>query len=61
MKNLTKNTKGNIFGISLMILATLFLSILLHYELIEKYIGFALIPLMAAYQLGQYSERKFKK
>jgi hypothetical protein len=28
---------------------------------LEKYIPFALIPILAAYFLGQYAERKFKK
>ncbi|EMQ93776.1 hypothetical protein D778_01527 [Xanthomarina gelatinilytica] len=30
------------------------------YGLLEKYMAFALIPILIAYQLGQYSERKFK-
>ena len=35
--------------------------ILSSYGLLKKYTGFALIPILIAYLLGQYSERKFKK
>jgi hypothetical protein len=61
MEKLSANKKKRIFGMVFMIIATIFLVTLTHLGLIEKYIDFALIPLMAAYQLGQYSERKFKK
>jgi len=44
-----------------MIISTIILVILLEYGFLEEYIGFALIPILIAYQLGQYSERKFKK
>jgi len=50
-----------IFDIIFMIISTIILIILLEYGFLEKYIGFALIPILIAYQLGQYSERKFKK
>ena len=58
-KNRTMNKR--IFDIIFMIISTIILVILLEYGFLEKYIGFALIPILIAYQLGQYSERKFKK
>ena len=53
--------KKRIFDMIFMIVSAIILVILLEYGLLEKYIGFALIPILIAYQLGQYSERKFKK
>ena len=58
-KNSTMNKR--IFDIIFMIISTIILVILLEYGFLEEYIGFALIPILIAYQLGQYSERKFKK
>lgn len=55
------NIKKRTFDVIFIILAAISLMILIEFDLIEKYIGFALIPLIIAYQLGQYSERKFKK
>ena len=49
------------FDIIFIIISAIILLVLIEYELLEKYIGFALIPILIAYQLGQYSERKFKK
>ena len=54
--NVTKRT----FDIIFIILSAIILSALIYFDLIEKYIGFALIPILIAYQLGKYSERKFK-
>ncbi len=43
------------------ILSTATILILLsHYNLLEKYIGLAFIPILIAYRLGQYSERRLK-
>ena len=53
--------KKRIFDMIFIIISAIILTALLEYDLIEKYIGFALIPILIAYQLGQYSERKFKK
>jgi len=50
-----------IFDIIFIIISAIILIILIEFDIIEKYIGFALIPILIAYQLGQYSERKFKK
>ena len=55
------NKKKVIFFMIFLILAAIGLTILIELELVEKYIGFGLIPLIIAYQLGQYSERKLKK
>lgn len=30
-----------------------------HFDLLEKYVVFAMVPLMGAYFLGQYSEKKY--
>ena len=49
------------FDIIFIVISTIILIILLEYGLMEKYIGFALIPILIAYYIGQYSERKFKK
>lgn len=52
--------RKKIFDIIFMIISALILVVLLEYGFVEKYFGFALIPILIAYQLGQYSERKFK-
>ena len=53
--------KKRFFDIIFIIISAIILLVLIEYELLEKYIGFGLIPILIAYQLGQYSERKFKK
>jgi len=53
--------KKRIFDIIFIIISAIILIILTEYDLLEKNIGFSLIPILIAYQLGQYSERKFKK
>ena len=55
------NYEKKLFDMIFIIISTLILIILNHYGLLEKYLGFALIPILIAYILGQYSERKFKK
>ncbi len=42
------------------ILSASILIALSEYGILEKHMGFSLIPLLIAYYLGQYSERKFK-
>jgi len=59
-KNL-KNMKKRTFDIIFIIISTIILIVLSKYGLLEKYMAFSLIPILIAYQLGQYSERKFKK
>jgi len=39
---------------------TAFLAILIILDLLEQSAKFGLIPLLVAYYIGQYSERKFK-
>ncbi len=51
--------KKTIFDITFIVVATLILILLDQYGLLEKYLGFALIPILIAYFLGQYSGRKF--
>ena len=53
--------RKRIFDIIFIIVSAIILIALLEYGFLEKYMGFALIPILIAYQLGQYSERKFKK
>ncbi len=48
------------FDIIFIILSTAILIVLSEYEILEKYIAFSIIPILIAYFLGQYSERKFK-
>lgn len=50
-----------IFTYLFILVTAIFLSILMRFDLCEKYIGFVLIPMLAAYYLGQYSERKYPK
>lgn len=49
-----------IIDVLFVILITLILTGLDHFELLENYIGYALIPILAAYFIGQQIERKFK-
>ncbi len=51
--------KKRFFDIIFIIISAIILLVLIEYELLEKHIGFALIPILIAYQLGQYSELKF--
>ncbi|MGY3052250.1 hypothetical protein ACVWYG_000440 [Pedobacter sp. UYEF25] len=53
--------KKPIIDVLFILIAAVFLVVLSQYGLLEKYIGLSLIPILIAYQLGQYSERKFKK
>ena len=53
--------KKRTFDIIFIIISTIMLIVLSEYRLLEKYLAFSLIPILIAYQLGQYSERKFKK
>jgi len=52
------NKKKIIFDAAFIIIAAAILTIFVECELIEKYIGFALIPIIIAYYFGQYVERK---
>ena len=52
------NKKKLIFDAAFIIVAAAILTILVDRELIEKYIGLALIPILIAYYFGQYVERK---
>ena len=53
--------KKRTFDIIFIIISTAILITLSEYGLFETYMGFSLIPILIAYQLGQYSERKLKK
>ncbi|RZK02462.1 MAG: hypothetical protein EOO46_18530 [Flavobacterium sp.] len=47
------------FGLLFIVISAGILLILNHFGYLEKYSAFALIPILAAYFLGQFSERKF--
>lgn len=52
--------KKIIFDVLFIIISTLILIGLNHFGLLEKYIGFSLIPILIAYFLGQFVKSKFK-
>ncbi|WP_417236918.1 hypothetical protein [Bizionia paragorgiae] len=54
------NIKKRTFDLIFIIVSTAILIALSEYGLLEKYMAFALIPILIAYQLGQYSQKKFK-
>jgi len=47
-----------IFDLGFIVIAAVILTVLVESGLIEKYIGFALIPILIAYYFGQFVERK---
>jgi predicted membrane protein len=55
------NKKKIIFDLVFIVMAAAILSFLVDSEIIEKYIGFSLIPILIAYYLGQLVERKTRK
>lgn len=52
--------KTFIYDASFLVIATLFLTAVNHYDLLEQYFGYALIPFMAAYLIGKYVGGKSK-
>lgn len=52
--------KKRTFSLIFILLSAIFITIIISLDLNEMYMGFALIPILIAYQVGQYSERKFK-
>lgn len=48
------------FDIIFIVIATSILILLSEYGILAKYIAFSIIPILIAYFLGQYSERKFR-
>jgi hypothetical protein len=52
--------KERIFDAIFIVISATILIVLAEYGFLEKYMGFLLLPVLVAYQLGQYSERKFK-
>jgi len=53
-------SKRKAFDMFFTVVSAVFLIVLMEFNLIEKYIGLALIPILTAYHIGKYSERKFK-
>lgn len=54
------NIKKYLHDVSFLILAAVFLTLVNNYGLKETHFGYALIPLIAAYIIGQYVGAKFK-
>ncbi len=52
------NKKKIIFDLIFIVIIAVIMTVLFKYGLIEKYIGFSLIPILIAYYLGQFVERK---
>jgi predicted membrane protein len=52
------NKKKILFDLAFIVIATAILIVIVESGLIEKHIGFALIPILIAYYLGQFVERK---
>lgn len=52
--------KKIMFDAFFIVLSGLILIVLNEYGLVEKHIGYALIPVLFAYYLGQFVERKIK-
>jgi len=53
--------KNNIFDLIFISIAAVFVLIINHYNLAEKYWHFALLPLMGAYYVGKYVGIKYEK
>lgn len=51
--------RKHLFDIAFIIVSTAILLVLVRWDLLEKYIGFSLIPVLIAYQLGKFTQRKF--
>lgn len=49
-----------IIDVLFIVLTAIILTGLDYFELLENYIGYALVPILAAYFLGQQVERKFR-
>jgi hypothetical protein len=49
-----------IFDVIFIVISAAILIGLSKFDLVEKHMGFSLLPILIAQQLGQYSERKFK-
>ena len=52
------NKKKIIFDLIFIVVSAIVLIVLNEFGLIEKYVGFSLLPILVAYFLGQLVERK---
>lgn len=52
-------TKRILLDVSFIVITAVMLSFLSKYGLLEKYAHYAFIPILMAYSLGKYVERKF--
>ena len=53
--------KKRTFDIIMILLIAIIMIILNQFDLLEKSAKFMLIPILAFYYIGQYTERKFQK
>tara|TARA_R110000850_G_scaffold254614_1_gene380147 strand:- start:30020 stop:30184 length:165 start_codon:yes stop_codon:yes gene_type:complete len=53
--------KKRIFDVFFIVISIMILMIISYYDILEIYMTYALIPILIAYYLGQFSERKFNK
>ena len=53
--------KKIIFDMIFIVISGVILISLNHFGFLEKYSGFALLPILIAYYIGQYTGRKYKK
>ena len=58
---MTVTMKKRTFDIIVILLIAIILIILSQFDLLEKSSKFMLIPILAFYYIGQYSERRFQK
>ncbi|NOU59666.1 hypothetical protein [Marinifilum caeruleilacunae] len=52
------NQKKVLYNLLFVVITAIALTVLIEFELTDKYMGFALIPMLIAYYLGQWAERK---
>lgn len=52
------NKKKITFNLIFIVVTAVFLTASIEFGLVEKYIGFSFIPILIAYYLGQWVERK---
>lgn len=53
--------RKKIFDAFFIVISTMILMIISYYDLLDIYMTYALIPILIAYYLGQFSERRFNK
>lgn len=57
---MNEKMKKRIFDMIFIGITAIILIVLNEFGLLEKFVPFLIIPILFAYKLGQYAERKFK-